>query len=107
VLLLLLAIRSLDDLNAERARPLHGEPTIGVSYLSLTSKFIVCVSGSRGCARMPQDSYWFGQNVPTSKHRWLALQTPLMIKLVVGVTSSQEREKRLLSGRKWSLEAER
>jgi hypothetical protein len=56
---------------------------------------------------MPQDSYWFGQNVPTSKHRWLALQTPLMIKLVVGVTSSQEREKRLLSGRKWSLEAER
>jgi hypothetical protein len=43
-------------------------------------------------------------NVHTSSHRWLALLAPLMIKLIVGVTSSQEREDRLpdlLSGWKW------
>jgi hypothetical protein len=34
-----------------------------------------------------QDLYWFSKNVPTSSHRWLALPAPLMIKLVVGVTS--------------------
>jgi hypothetical protein len=34
-----------------------------------------------------QDLYWFRQNVPTSSHRWLALPAPLMIKLVVGITS--------------------
>jgi hypothetical protein len=64
------------------------------------------VPGFRGCARMAQYLYWFGQNVPTSSHRWLALLTPLMIKLVVGVTSSREREERLpdlLSRWKWSL----
>jgi hypothetical protein len=27
-----------------------------------------------------QDLYWFGQNVPTSNHRQLALPAPLMIK---------------------------
>jgi hypothetical protein len=59
-----------------------------VSYLALTSKFIVRVPGSGGCARRAQDLYKFGQNVPTSSHRCLALLAPLMIKLVVGVTSS-------------------
>jgi hypothetical protein len=47
-------------------------------------------------------------SVATSSHWWLALPAPLMIKLVVGVTSSKEREERLpdvLSGQKWSLEA--
>jgi hypothetical protein len=57
-----------------------------------------------------QDLYWFGQNVLTSSHRWLTLPIPLMIKLVVGVKCSRERKERLtdlLSGWKWSLEAER
>ena len=50
---------------------------IGVSNLALTSKFVcVCVLGSR---RWAQDLYWFGQNVPTSSPRWLALLTPLLI----------------------------
>jgi hypothetical protein len=85
---------------------------VGVSYLAPTSKFIVRVPGSKGCARARrvQDLYWIGQNVPTSSHRWLVLSAPLMIKLVVGVTSSREREKRLpdlLSRWKWSLKAER
>jgi hypothetical protein len=35
----LLAIRSLDDLVAERASPLPGVPTIGVLYLTPTSNF--------------------------------------------------------------------
>jgi hypothetical protein len=77
---------------------------VSVSYLASTSKFIVRVLSSGGCARRAQDLYWFGQNVPTSSHRWLALPAPLMIKLVVGVTSSREREERLpylLSGWKW------
>jgi hypothetical protein len=30
---------------------------VGVSYLALTSKFIVRVPGSRGCARRAQDLY--------------------------------------------------
>jgi hypothetical protein len=29
--------------------------------------------------------YWFGQNVPTYIHRWLALLALLTIKLVVGL----------------------
>jgi hypothetical protein len=84
--------------------------SVGVSYLAPTSKLIMCVPGSKGCVRRTQDLYWFGQNVPTSSHRWLALPAPLMIKFVVGVTSSRKREERLpdlLSGWKWSLEAER
>jgi hypothetical protein len=81
-----------------------------VPYLAPTIKFIVCVPGSRGCVRRAQDLYWFGQNVPTYSHRWLSLPTPLMVKLVVWVKSSREREERLpdlLMGWKWSLEAER
>jgi hypothetical protein len=80
---------------------------VGVSYLAPISKFIVRVPGSGGCAWRAQGLYWFGQNVPTSIHRWHALPTPLMIKLIVGVTSSQEREERFpgpLLGWKWSLE---
>jgi hypothetical protein len=60
--------------------------------------------------RKEHDLYWFGQNIPTSSHWWLALPAPLMIKLVVGVTSSREREERLLDlllGWKWSFEAAR
>jgi hypothetical protein len=64
-----LAIQSLDDLITERASPLPGTPIVGVSYLAPTNKFIVCVLGSRGCARRAQDLYWFGQNVPTFNHR--------------------------------------
>jgi hypothetical protein len=60
---------------------------VSVSYLTPTSKFIVRVPGSGGCARRAQGLYWFRQNVPTFSHRWLVLPTPLMIKLVVGVTS--------------------
>jgi hypothetical protein len=30
--------------------------------------------------RWTQDLYWFGQNVPTFSHRWLAVPAPLMIK---------------------------
>jgi hypothetical protein len=74
---------------------------VGVSYLAPTSKFIVRVSGSGGCARRAQDLYWFTQNVSTSSHRWLVLPAPLMIKLVLWVTSSREREEilpDLLSG---------
>jgi hypothetical protein len=48
---------------------------------------IVRVPGSGGCARRAQGLYWFQQNVPASSHQWLALPTPWMIKLVVGVTS--------------------
>jgi hypothetical protein len=47
--------------------------SVGVSNLALTSKFIVRVLGSGGCARWAQDFYWFGHNVPMSSHRWLAL----------------------------------
>jgi hypothetical protein len=65
---------------------------VGVSYLALITKFIVRITSSRG--RRAQDLYWFRQSVPTSSHQWLALPTPLMIKLVVGVTSSGEREER-------------
>jgi hypothetical protein len=54
--------------------------SVGVSNLAPTSKFIVRVLGSGGCARWAQDLYWFGHNVPTSSHRWLALPAPLMIK---------------------------
>jgi hypothetical protein len=103
--LLLLAIWSLDDLVVEHASPLHGAPTVGVSYLAPISKFIICVPGFRGCAWRAQDLYWFGESVPTSSHRWLALSVPLMIKLVVGVTSSREREEMLpdlLLGWKWA-----
>jgi hypothetical protein len=84
--------------------------TASVSYLAATSKFIICVLGSEGCARRAQHLYWLGQNVSTSNHWWLALPAPLMIKLVVEVTSSREREERLsglLSGWKWILEAAR
>jgi hypothetical protein len=80
--------------------------SVGVLYLAPTSKFIVCVLSSRGCARRAQDLYWFGQNVPTSSHRWLALPAPLIIKCVVWVTSSREREERLhdlFTGWKWSF----
>jgi hypothetical protein len=55
-------------------------PTVGVSNLALTSKFIMRVPGSERRARCAQDLYWFGQNVLTSNHRWLALPTPFMIK---------------------------
>jgi hypothetical protein len=100
------AIRSLENLVVERA----SAPTVGVSYLASTSKFIMHDPGSGGCVQRAQDLYWFWQNVPTSNHRWLALRARLMIKLIVGVTSSREREERLLdllSGWKWSLEVER
>jgi hypothetical protein len=62
-------------------------PLVGVSYLAPTSKFIVRGLGFRGCARRAQGLYWFGQNIPTSSHQWLALPAPLIIKLVVRVTS--------------------
>jgi hypothetical protein len=59
---------------------------VAVSYLAPTSKFIVRISGSE---RRGHTIYTgSGQNVPTFSHRWLALIAPLMIKLVVGVTSS-------------------
>jgi hypothetical protein len=86
-----LAIRSLDDLVAERARTVPSMLTVGVSYLALTSRF--------------------GKNVPTSNHRRFALPAPLIIKLAVGVISSRERGRRgsMVSyrGWKWSLEAEK
>jgi hypothetical protein len=82
------AIQSLENLVIERARPVLGVPIVCVSYLGPISKFFMHVLSSGGCARMAQDLYWFGQNVPTSSHQCLALPTPLMIKLVVGVTRS-------------------
>jgi hypothetical protein len=33
---------------------------VGVSNLALTSKFIVRIPGSGGCARWAQGLYWFG-----------------------------------------------
>jgi hypothetical protein len=56
-----LAILSLENLVAERASPLPGTPTVDVSYLVPTSKFIVRVPGSKGCAQCAQDLYLFGQ----------------------------------------------
>jgi hypothetical protein len=53
---------------------------VSVLNLALISKFIVRVLRYRVCARWAKDLYWFGQNVPTSSHRWLALPTSLMIK---------------------------
>jgi hypothetical protein len=44
----LLAIRSLDDLVAERASPLPGVPTIGVSYLAPTSNFLCAFRALEG-----------------------------------------------------------
>jgi hypothetical protein len=49
------AIRSLENVIAECARPLPVALTIDVSYLAPTSKFIVRVLGSRGCAWRAQD----------------------------------------------------
>jgi hypothetical protein len=48
--------------------------------LTPTSKFIVRIPGSKRCAWWVQDLYWFGQNIPNSSHRRLALPAPLMIK---------------------------
>jgi hypothetical protein len=64
--------------------------------LAPTTKFTVPVLGSRGCTRRASDLYWFRQNVHASSHCWLVLPATLMIKLVVGVTSSRERKERLL-----------
>jgi hypothetical protein len=71
----------------ERAKSLPGVPTIGVSNLAPTSKFIMRVPCSEECAQWTQDLYWFGQNVPTFSHRRLALPAPLMIKTCSRVTS--------------------
>jgi hypothetical protein len=46
-----LAIRSLENLIAKHTSHLPGAPTVCVLYLAPTSKFIVHVLGSRGCAR--------------------------------------------------------
>jgi uncharacterized membrane protein YbhN (UPF0104 family) len=51
------AIRSLENFIAEHVSLLSGAPTIGVSNLALTSKFIVHVPGSGGCAQWAQDLY--------------------------------------------------
>jgi hypothetical protein len=64
----------------ERTSPLPGAPTVGVLNLAPTSKFSLRVPGSEWCVWWAQDLYWFGQNVPTSHHRRLALPIPLMIK---------------------------
>jgi hypothetical protein len=87
-------IRNLENLVAERARSLPGGPIVGVLYFTPTSKFIVRILGSGVCAWRAKDLYLCGQNVPTSIHWWLELPAPLMIKLVVGATSSRERERR-------------
>lgn len=44
------AIWSFENLVAERTCPLTDTPSVNVSYLALTYKFIVHVLGSRGCA---------------------------------------------------------
>jgi hypothetical protein len=51
------AIQSLENLVAERARPLLGMPIVCVLYLALTSKFIMRVLSSGGCAQRAQDLY--------------------------------------------------
>jgi hypothetical protein len=61
---------------------------LGVSYLAPTNKFIVRDRDPEG-VRGGRDLYWFEQNIHTSNHWWLTLPTSLMIKLVVGVTSSR------------------
>jgi hypothetical protein len=82
----LIAIRSLDNLIAECARPLPGTPTVGVSYHAPTIKFIVRVPGSVGCAQgvrfilVRAEHFYFQSLVACAT-------TPLMIKLIVGVTS--------------------
>jgi hypothetical protein len=50
----------LEKLHRERASPLPGVPTVGVSNLAPTSKFIVCVLDSGRWARWAQDLYPFG-----------------------------------------------
>jgi hypothetical protein len=50
----------LEELHRERARSLPGAPTVGVSNLASTSKFIMCIPGFKPCARWAQDLYWFG-----------------------------------------------
>jgi hypothetical protein len=71
---------------------------VGVSNLTPTSKFVVCVPGFGRCARSAQDLYWFEQNIPTSSHRRLALPTPLMIKThSTRYKQAIEREERLPS----------
>jgi hypothetical protein len=54
------AIRSLENLVAERARPLPGAPTVDVSYLAPACKFIVRVLGSEGVHEGHKILYWFG-----------------------------------------------
>jgi hypothetical protein len=73
------AIWSLENFVVECASIVPGTPTIGVSNLALTNKFIMHVSGSRWWAQWAHDLYWFRHNVPTS-HRRLVLPTPLMMK---------------------------
>jgi hypothetical protein len=105
-----LAIRSLDDLVAKRARPLPSAPTVGVLYLVPTSKFILRVSGSRGCVWRTQDFILVRAEHPYINHWWLALLALLMIKLVVTVTTV-ERGRRgsqiSYRGGSGALEAER
>jgi hypothetical protein len=55
-----LAIQSLENFITERRSPLLGALTVDVSNLASTSKFIVHVSFSKGCARWEQDLYRFG-----------------------------------------------
>jgi hypothetical protein len=101
-----LAIRSLDDPVAKRAKPLPSTPTGGVLYLVPTSKFILRVSGFRGCVWRTQDFILVRAEHPYINHWWLALLALLMIKLVVTITNNREREERipyLLSGWKWSF----
>jgi hypothetical protein len=48
------SFQSLDNLVTERASPLPSVSTVAISHLALTSKFIVRVPSSRGCARRAQ-----------------------------------------------------
>jgi hypothetical protein len=78
----------------ERASPQPGKPTVGVSNLASTNRFIVRVPGSGRCARWAQGLDWFGQNVPTSNHRRFALPVPLMIKARSRGYKQRERVRR-------------
>jgi hypothetical protein len=53
---------------------------VGQITKEVLSQFVCSRSRFWTCARWTQGLYWFGQNVPTSSVRRLALLAPLLLK---------------------------
>jgi hypothetical protein len=74
----------------------------GLEEATDTGSVICCACFRLGrCTWWEQDLYWFGQNISTFSHRWLALSAPLMIKAHSRGYKWGEREERLSSLLSW------